>query len=358
MKSIEDYVYLEQGYYQDILKNFEELFLTQLNNVKLLEIDNLVLYATGSSSNAAFAALPFMSNILQIPISIEEPSITENYGLNIKKNTLCIAISQGGHSYSIVKLVEKLQEQGITVFSMTSEKNSPLAEVSQHVLQMGMPVEEMPYVSAGYSVTILDLMLISLLVARSQEKMTNDELKKHINSISAIANSFSELVDRSSEWVDQEIDNFNKARRITFIGYGSAYGVAREGETKFTEAVRISTWGKELEEYMHGPYLGLRPDDFFVFIEPNGRLEQRANLLKKFLINHSNNVYTIFACDSGFITQNTNDLNLNIKTNELLASLFMTVPIHLMAYRLSKRYNIDLEHSAYPDFDKITASKI
>lgn len=53
------------------------------------------------------------------------------------------------------------------VVALTSEKDSPLARVSNRVLEMGMPVEEMPYVSAGYSVTILDLILIALVLSKN-----------------------------------------------------------------------------------------------------------------------------------------------------------------------------------------------
>ena len=46
---------------------------------------------------------------------------------------------------------------------------------------------------------------------------------------------------------------------------------------------------------MHGPYLGLHAEDIIVFIEPNGKLADRAQLLRKFLKQHVNHVYTIYA---------------------------------------------------------------
>lgn len=356
MKSIEDYVNLEPSFYQGVLDHYDDLFVSTVKDVEVTKIDNIVIYATGSSSNAAYGALPFMSKVLGLPVQIQEPSISENYLMNVSENSLSIAISQGGHSYSVVELVQRLQQAGHVVFSLTSELDSPLAEISDHVLSMGMPVEEMPYVSAGYSVVILDLILISLTIARQKGQLSEKEIKDYLQQIDQIVEDLPSIISKSTEWVTKQLPIFSNAKRLSFVGYGATYGVAREGETKITEAVRISAWGKELEEYMHGPYLGLHNEDIVIFIEPNGKLAERSGLLKKFLNQHIQHVYTIYANHNQSLLEH--DLELDLEIDELLASLFMTIPVHLLAYRLSQEKGIDLQHSAYPDFDKITSSKI
>lgn len=355
MKSIEDYVHLESEYYQNILDKNDVLFKDKFNSDNLSEIDNIVLYATGSSSNAAYSARPFMSQILSMPVYIEEPSISATYGLFPNKHTLYIAISQGGHSYSTINMVEKLEKQKQQVFVLTSDLKSPIATTSKNIISMGIPIEEMTYVSAGYSATILDLILISMEISKQRNQLNDDQYKSYQAQLSKIINSIPSVVSASTNWVQQNINNYLKAKRILFIGYGSAYGVAREGETKITETVRITAFGKELEEYMHGPYLGLHTDDRMLFIEPHGKLEHRAQLLKEFLGNHVENVATVYANNT---STNSADLNLNVESDELLASLFLTIPVHLLSYRLSQEKGYNLEVSTYPEFDKITGSKI
>lgn len=354
MKSIEDYVNLEQDFYNDVLKNKKSLYGNQFDKSILSNISNIVIFATGSSSNAAYSALPFMSKATGLPIYIEEPSIAANYLLNFNEDTLYLAITQGGHSYSIIDLVEKFEKNGKKIFTLTSDKNSPAYKVSDHVLSMGMPVEEMPYVSAGYSVTILDLVLISMRIGNILGNLSDKDEQDYLADIKGITLKIPGVINKANTWIDSNIDVFNKAKRIVWIGYGSTYGVAREGETKVTETVRISSWGKELEEYMHGPYLGLHNDDVIIFIDPNGVLEDRVDKLQKFLNLHSESVYTINSLNKC----HKRDLNLDVTCNELLASLYMTIPIHLLSYRLSQLKGNDLEKSAYPEFDKITASKI
>ena len=356
MKSIADYVALEPEYYQNILDNYQTLFTQHIDLGKIKQLNSIVIFATGSSSNAAYGARSLMSKILKVPVYIEDPSIAANYLHYSDPNTLYFAISQGGESYSTIHLVEEFIKNNQTIYTLTSNSNSPLYKISNHVLSMGIPVEEMPYVSAGYSVTILDLILISLVIAQKKGSLNDQQFNSYLDQLQKVTHLLPKVIEQSQMWVNQYQHQFYHAKRVTFIGYGATYGVAREGETKFTETVRNTAFGKELEEYMHGPYLGLHEDDHIVFLEPHGQLAQRANLLKVFLDKYVKNVSTIYANSSNNLKEE--DLCLNVDIDELYASLFMTVPIHLLSYQVSRLKGHNLEKSTYPEFDEITSSKI
>ncbi|OTP82703.1 SIS domain-containing protein [Gilliamella apicola] len=356
MKSIADYVALEPEYYQNILDNYQTLFTQHIDLSKIKQLNSIVIFATGSSSNAAYGARSLMSKILKVPVYIEDPSIAANYLHYSDPNTLYFAISQGGESYSTIHLVEEFIKNNQTIYTLTSNPNSPLYKVSNHVLSMGIPIEEMPYVSAGYSVTILDLILISLVIAQKNGNLNEQQFNSYLDQLQKVTHLLPKVIEQSQMWVNQYQNQFYHAKRVIFIGYGATYGVAREGETKFTETVRNTAFGKELEEYMHGPYLGLHEDDHIVFLEPHGQLAQRANLLKVFLDKYVKNVSTIYANNSNNLKEE--DLCLNVDIDELYASLFMTVPVHLLSYQVSRLKGHNLEKSTYPEFDEITSSKI
>lgn len=351
---MEFYINSEQEIYQNILKNREKLLTPVLDDIDHTNFHSVVIFATGSSANAAYTARSYLSKRLNRPVFIEDPSYAKNYQLVGLSDTLFIAISQGGHSYSTINLVKKLQKNGQCIYTLTSDKNSPIAKVSQNLLLMGMPIEEMPYVTLGYSATILFLILLGLEMASKEKSISSTQYQQDLLEIKLICQKLPNVIEQSKQWVQNYLPIFKKAKRVFFIGYGSLYGVAREGETKITETVRITAFGKEVEEYMHGPYIGIQPDDQIILFEPNGKLQARMQSLKKFLCRHLNYVSTI-SCQT-VTTQG--DLGLGVKVNELLTGLFMTIPIHLLAFYASQAKGIDLNVSAYPDFDRITNSKI
>lgn len=353
MKDMLYYIQSERQLYENILEQHQMLLDCVLSNKKQ-SYKSIVIFATGSSSNAAFAAQPYMIARLGIPVSIEEPSTAANYMLTLQADTLYIAISQGGHSYSTIEMVKRVQKMGGQIYTMTSDEMSPITQISEHVISMGMAIEEMPYVTAGYSATILLLILLALELSSITGKLTETDYQKDIQDIKVIIQNIPMIIEQSKEWVMQYLPEFEVVQRVVFIGYGGVYGVAREGETKITETVRITAFGKEVEEYMHGPYIGLHVTDHVIFIEPNGKLENRSSKLHLFLKNKVARILTI----SNKNRAGAENLNFDIGVNELLTPLFMTIPIHLLAYFTSKEKHIDLTKSAFSDFDQITNSKI
>ncbi|MBC1767891.1 SIS domain-containing protein [Listeria welshimeri] len=354
MKNMDYYIRSEQAVYESIIQNRKNL-LKELIEMKHADYQAVVIFATGSSSNAAFAAQLYMSVKLAIPVYVEEPSVSANYMLRLNKNILYIAISQGGHSYSTIHLVKEIERQGGTVFTLTSDSNSPIAKEGSRTINLGMGIEEMPYVTLGYSATILVLNLLALEIALLQAKISENDYHANISELEKITAHLTKVIEKGANWVETHTDELLEAERIFFIGYGAAYGVAREGETKVTETIRITAFGKELEEYMHGPYIGLSEQDYIIFIEPQGLLENRADKLKQFLKGHVKNIRTIYADTGG---ESEDDLLLGLATDELLTPLYMTIPVHLLSFQISKKKGINLETSAFPEFDQITKSKI
>lgn len=352
MKSMLDYIKKEEEINNNIIEN-EEL-LQPLSNLRKSKYRDVVIFATGSSSNAAQSAYIFMQETLQIPVYIKEPSIAMNYERQWSSDTLYLAISQGGKSYSTIELVKYLQSNSIQVFVLTSDLNSPIAEVGHDVIDLGMGIEEMPYVTAGYTATILVLWLLALEVRFKNGSLPEKAYRKHREEINKVIQLSGQIIEKTDEWYQKNEENLIDKRRFVFIGYGASYGVAKEAETKFTEILHLPAHGHELEEYMHGPYLGLQKEDALFLIDADGKLSERMVLLRKFLNKHMDKTYLVTNGDKG----QKGDLIFDFSIEENLAPLIMTIPFHLISFYISQKQGTDLTKSYYPDFDKITGSKL
>lgn len=338
-------------------KIFENQDLREgVRGIDLSKMRSVTIFATGSSANAAHGARIYMQHILGIPVDVKEPSLAMHYDHYFNDQTLYIAISQGGHSYSVVQLVKFLQDEEVPVFVMTSDLKSPLAQISKHVIPFGMEKEEMPYVTAGYTATILLLWLIALEIAIENQKITPQNYQSERDQIQQTLELADQVIQRTNNWYAYAAhqDHLLQAERFVFISYGASYGVALEAETKFSEILHLPCHGHELEEYMHGPYLALDPKDILFLIDPAGKLTERMGLLRQFLDRHMDITYQV-----GMKGRAQNqDLDLQIDLPEYFAPLVMTIPFHLMSYYLSEAHQYDLTQSFYPDFDEITYSKI
>lgn len=351
-------MFLDMKYYvekePEILKSVFDNF--DKNSEKLsdsnLNFDSIVIYATGSSANAAYAAKSFMSKILKTNIEIKEPSMALNYDLYTNPKTLYLAISQGGHSSSTLNLIKKLQENN-TIYAITSDLDSPIGQESNLVLDLGMK-EEMPFVTAGQAATTVFLWKIALKIGLKKETITESEFNNYNNEIVKMISELPEFIKKVNLWFDKEKENLYCGNRFLCVGYGSCYGTAREFETKFTETVRVPSAGFELEEFMHGPYIGINKNDIVFMLDPNGKLTERTRNLTSFLKDHIDLVYLFTGKNLGEFEGI--DFEVDV-CEDLSCILYNTIP-HLVSWYISQYKKIDLTKSSYPDFDVKMKSKI
>lgn len=347
----------EQEIALSIIEKRKMLFKPVLQNLNNKDFKRIIIYATGSSSNAAYCAKLYMQKILKIPVDIQEPSMAKNYELFFDHEALYFAISQSGNSYSTIEVVKEAQRMGIKdLFTLTSDIKSPIAEVSKHVLDMGIGIESVAFVTLGVMATTLYFDLLAVELAFLLGNMSEEDYNSEINSIKYAVTRINPTIELANDWYDRNKEKFYQSRRFVAIGYGPSYGVVREADTKITETVRVPMNGHELEEYMHGPYIGLNKNDYIIMINPYGVLHERMSRLRKFLNDHVDNVFMI--TNTGNIQNENNDLALDFNVNEYLSPLYMLVPIHVMSYKLSEYHNIDLTKSSYPDFDVTMKSKV
>lgn len=352
MKTMLDYINIESSINESILENYD--FSAFISKTKNRNYRDVIIYATGSSSNAATSAYIFMEEVLKIPVYIKEPSIAMHYETKLNKDSLYIAISQGGRSSSTIDLVKQFQDKQLEIFTITSDLKSPIAKISENLIDLGMGIEEVPYVTAGYTATILVLWLLCLEFAAENKIIPIVSKNKYIKEIKNTVSFADKVIDSTNQWFAKYKKELLKKNRYVFIGYGSCYGVACEAETKFTELLHLAAHSYELEEYMHGPYLGLLEDDALFLIDSNGKLSQRMKRLRTFLDRHMDKNYLVIS----HTKERESDLNFDISIIENLSPLILTIPFHLISYYISQEKSIDLTTSYYPDFDKITKSKI
>lgn len=351
-----DYIHKQKDTNLHIFHNRNSLLEPILEKVKDQSFNRIVILATGSSSNAAECAKYFMSDLLDMEITIKMPFIVSNYDQHIDNNALYFAISQSGQSYSTIEAVKEIQNKSnLPVFTFTSDLNSQIAKVSNCPIDIGCGKETVGFVTMGFSATVLILLLTGLELALQKNKIDKSTYGDLNQKILDVIHYTDTVIERSNQWFDLNKEQLANGKKFSVIGYGSGFGVAKEAETKLTETIRRPVIGYELEEYMHGPYLALDDESYVIFIEHNGLLEERAGKLKNYLADYTSNIFTI-CLNSDEPKEET--LQLHFDVDENLAVLLTVIPIQILAYKLAGYIGIDLNVKVFTDFDEKLKSKV
>ncbi|EAM5630942.1 SIS domain-containing protein [Salmonella enterica] len=312
----------------------------------------ILILATGSSLNAAFCARYFFERC-GISIDIKEPYTFSHYENSDPQADMVIAISQSGKSASTLEAMRKVQAQGRPVFALTADPQSPFGKASDYPLDILTGIESVGFVTRGFSATVLNLLLIALLIARQQQRLTESQVEEYVAQLQRIAATLPLVIVRTEAFIHQHQSVLRNGTRFVAIGYGALVGVAKELETKFTETVRVPSSGFELEAYMHGPYLEANAEHVMFFFED--RPDARSRALREYMTPAVAKTFTLTLAKAA---QDDQTLALDVAVDHHFSPLLLIVPVQLMAFHIASLKGIDLSVRIFDDFDRVLKSKI
>lgn len=348
-------IHQEKDVLKKILIEFREKNRNLISELTKQKIKNILILGTGSSMNSALSIKYFLEKNLDTVVHIEEPFNYYNYEKIDKNIDLIIGISQSGKSASTIKAMEYVQKntKSKTVV-LTSNPTSPITQYTDYILDLNMGIENVGFVTKGFSATLLNILLFSLCIGREKGNVSLDEFNKKLSTLNEMIELIPTIISKTEKYFEKNQKYFKDCERFVCIGYGACVGIAKEFETKFTETVRYPSQGFELEAYMHGPYLEANKKHCLFYLESDGFLSERLNSLKDYMED-----YVGFSSVIGFGKDKETDLNFDIeKIDEDLLVLLMVIPIQLLSYRIAYLKGVNLEVRIFDDFDKVLRSKI
>ena len=346
------YISEEPACLAQILRDYRQKLAAIETFARQHPVRRILLLATGSSLNAAFCACYFFEQRFGVLVDIKEPYNFTHYEAIDPHTDLVVAISQSGKSASTLEAMRKVQSSGLPVFALTSDPQSPTGRACDGVLDINTGIESLGFVTRGFSATVLNLLLIALMIARSQGKASEVEEQHYLAEFQRLAAAIPEVTARTACFIDKHSEALRGGERFVATGYGALVGVAKEFETKFTETVRVPSSGFELEAYMHGPYLEANARHVMLFMEDSPDARTRA--LRDYMAPSIAQAFTLTLGDE----EDEQTLALNCPCEHHLAPLLLIVPVQMLAWHTAGLKGIDLAIRIFDDFDRVLKSKI
>lgn len=306
---------------------------------------NIVIIASGSSYNAALMAKEFLINVLKLPVQVQTPEYTIEFGMIYPKDSFVIVISQSGSSTNIIHCLKKLKKDGIEEVSLTGNLVSEMAQYSHIILDYGPGNEYVDFVTTGVQTLVEYLIIFGIAVG----DVTNEEQVNFLDNLHNAINSQSLIIQRVETFLSRKYLELSQENPTFFCGNGPNLGACKEGALKFQETLKRPTMYYEIEEFLHGPDMQLTPG-YTVFLldklKENERIHQVFQALK--LVTSQDYMITTdlsFSDDSSAIV-------LPMYSNEFFSSFyFLPVLQYVSAFMTNKLDRWDT-HPFFDKFDK------
>jgi glucosamine--fructose-6-phosphate aminotransferase (isomerizing) len=230
-----------------------------------------------------------------------------------------VAISHRGTSGLADAALSRARAAGAAALAVTGTGGDGPAG-AQHVLRtVGLEVSSCHTVSYTCALG----MLAALAAATGRDEAMSRELD-------AIPDLLAMLLGQES-WEDLA-GRFSGRRRYWFVGGGPNRATAYEGALKLSEAAWAPAVGLGCEQFLHGPWAALEPDDVVVLIAPPGPSHARCCDVARVTAEIGATLLALVAEDDREIAPLAAETIALPGVTELLSPVVTVVPLQLLAY--------------------------
>ncbi|MDO9418164.1 SIS domain-containing protein [Pararhizobium sp.] len=202
----------------------------------------LVTVARGSSDHAAL----FLKYAIELtagrPVASLGPSLASIYDAKLKLDgAAAIAISQSGKSPDIVAMAASATRAGALTIALTNTPASPLAEASNHALDISAG----PEIAVAATKSFVNSIVAGLAILG---EWTGDEALKR--AVAALPEHFAAAV--KLDWSELALE-LKHAESLYVLGRGPSLAIASEAALKFKETSGMHAEAYSSAEVLHGP---------------------------------------------------------------------------------------------------------
>src|SRR5512138_3648917 len=217
---------------------------TIAEQIRTRGIKYVFLAARGTSDNAGRYANYLFGGMNGLPLALATPSLFTYYQRPPRlAGALVVAISQSGQSPDIIAVAEEGRRQGCMTLAITNAADSPLARVSDFVLDIQAGPERAVAATKTYTAELMAVAMISAALAPAGLSW--------------------DALGRVPEWVAQALKHdqpiaeavlrYKYARQCVVLGRGYNYATAFEWALKLKELTYMEAEPYSPADFQHGP---------------------------------------------------------------------------------------------------------
>lgn len=334
-------------------ERIKELIYSQRKNVEQIaaairkhKIEYVFLAARGTSDNAGRYANYLLGAMNRLPLALATPSLFTYYKKPpLLQNALVIGVSQSGKSPDIVNVLEEGKRQGCLTISITNELKSPLAQVSDFVLDIRSGSEKAVAATKTYTGELASVAMLSAALGGDQ---------KQWSELSKLPAWMKETL-KQNDFIAQAAQRYRYIDQTVVLGRGFNYATAFEWALKMKELTYIIAEPYSSADFAHGP-IAMVESGYPVFaVAVKGKVLNSMLQMLQRLRSEISAELVVISNDQKALSLAQVPLKIPVDTPEWLSPIVSILPAQLFAYNLTlaKGYNTEQPRS----IRKVTETK-
>jgi len=299
------------------------------------DIDYVYLTGRGTSDHAGHYAQYLWGSHNRLPVALATPSLFSVYRQPPRlKRALVVGISQSGQSPDIVSVIDEARQQGAPTLAIVNAAESPLAAVSDWVIDASAGPEVAVAATKSYTAQLAVVALLSVAL--------DDGDDTGLAAVEAVASDMQAMLALEAE-IASIVERYRYMTRCVVLGRGYNYATAHEWALKLKELTYTVAYPFSSADFQHGPIAMVDQGFPVMAIIPKGALiDDLLELAARLKVTNQAELL-VFSNDDRALALADRAVALPADLPEWLSPLVAIVPGQLFCYHLTRAKGYDTE---------------
>jgi len=309
----------------------------------LKTLKRIFIVACGTSWHAGLVGKYMIEQIAKVPVEVDLASEFRYRNPLIKKDDLCIVITQSGETADTLAAQRQAKSLGAKVLSICNVLGATSAREADAVFYTHSGPEIGVASTKAFTSQLVSLYMFSILLANEKEILEKEKRILLIQYLLKLPDKIESILKEASK-IEEIAKLYSNVKDFLYLGRGILYPIALEGALKLKEISYIHAEGYPAGEMKHGPIALVDEKMPVVFLIQKGELEEKI----------ISNIQEVKAREGKVIVVKTSavkhNFNKNVdhiieipESNKYLESILIVVPLQLIAYYIGVKRGCDVD---------------
>jgi glucosamine--fructose-6-phosphate aminotransferase (isomerizing) len=312
-----------------------------LSDEELLEFDNIVITACGTSWHSALIGEHMLEELTRVPVEVEYASEFRYRNPIVNERTLCIVISQSGETADTLAAMREAKRRGARTLGIVNVVGSTIARESDGGIYLHAGPEIGVASTKAFTSQVVALALLTLKMARLRD-LSILRGREIVEALQALPGQVREMLDRAPE-VEALAEELKSTSNVLYLGRGFNFPTALEGALKLKEISYIHAEGYPAAEMKHGPIALIDELMPCVFIAPHDAVfDKLVSNVQEVRARHGK-VIALTTRNEPALAGSLNHEFRMPATLDMLTPVLAAVPLQLLAYYIAVKRGADVD---------------
>jgi glucosamine--fructose-6-phosphate aminotransferase (isomerizing) len=297
---------------------------------RLQQARHLIIVSCGTSYYAGLFARYVFEALTDLTVETELASEFRYRKLNLRQNTVVLAISQSGETADSLAALREAKRKGALVLGLVNVVGSTIARETHAGVYTHAGIEVGVASTKSFVSQLTILTLMALLMGRSRD-LSYEEGLSLLRGLEMLPDQIREILQQSDR-IRELAQKYCDAPHFLYIGRKYQYPIAMEGALKLKEIAYIHAEGYAAGEMKHGPIalidrnfptMALAPED--------GSYDKVASNMQEIRA-RDGRIVAVTTAGNSKLGALVDDVITVPACHEVLMPILTVVPLQLFAY--------------------------